>query len=133
MWAPVNISGFEDRYKVSKGGKIKSVATGVIRKARIHATGDKPIVDLKKDGKRKTVFVHRVVAEAYHEKPSELHNQVNHVKGDKEDFRAKSLEWVTPSENSKHARRTGLYGRYVRQHTRVKNGKKTVVKSHRRK
>jgi hypothetical protein len=53
-------------------------------------------------------YVHRLVAEAYLEKPSERHNQVNHKDGDKSNNCVTNLEWVTPSDNIRHAHKQGF-------------------------
>jgi hypothetical protein len=49
--------------------------------------------------------VHRLIASAYYG-DSKLF--VNHKNGVKDDNRPENLEWVTPSDNNKHAIRTGL-------------------------
>lgn len=58
-------------------------------------------------GKTKNVSCHRLVAEAFIPNPDNL-PCVNHKNGDKSDNYYKNLEWVTHSENSRHALKTGL-------------------------
>ena len=54
-------------------------------------------------------LVHRMVAETWIDNPNPNHyTQVNHINGDKDDNRVENLEWVTPSQNIRHAYRTGL-------------------------
>ncbi len=54
------------------------------------------------------IQVHRVVATAFISDPPSSYHQVNHINGVKTDNRACNLEWVTPSENTRHAIKTGL-------------------------
>lgn len=58
------------------------------------------------DGKRQ-IKVHRMVAEAFIPNPEDK-QYVNHIDGDTHNFDVSNLEWVTASENSKHASDTGL-------------------------
>ena len=58
-------------------------------------------------GHASSQFVHRLVAETWLDNPNH-YEQVNHINGDKDDNRVENLEWVTPSQNMRHAFRTGL-------------------------
>lgn len=58
-------------------------------------------------GRAKNVSVHTLVAKAFIENKREV-KCVNHKNGITSDNRVENLEWVTHSENSLHAIRTGL-------------------------
>lgn len=53
------------------------------------------------------VYIHRAVAVAFISNP-EKKPVVNHIDGNKQNNHLDNLEWVTASENLKHAYRTGL-------------------------
>lgn len=71
-------------------------------------------LDLWLNGKKKTVRVHRLVADAFLATPPGPVGvrrgqwQVNHLDGDKLNSEAGNLEWTTPAGNSRHAFDQGL-------------------------
>lgn len=115
-WEPV--FGFEGLYEVSNKGRVKSLKRfnpksgkhGMwypekILKARSDKDGYQTVC-LTKDGKGKPHKVHRVVLSSFDKQMLDL--QVNHIDGNKENNNLDNLEWVTCSENIKHAWRIGL-------------------------
>ena len=115
-WKP--IVGYEGTYDVSNLGRIKRV--GLPRDTR-HSGGTKigRILTLQagkygylrvilwKDGGYRLFLAHRLVAIAFLGKIPENH-EVNHLDGNKQNNSILNLEYVTRSENNKHAYRTGL-------------------------
>ena len=97
------------RYQVNDSGEIMSFQPGrppVKIKIRLDRAGYHA-VRISVKGKQRTVFVHRIVAEAFLD--AELGKyEVNHINGIKTDNRVKNLEWVTHAENMQHAFDTGL-------------------------
>jgi hypothetical protein len=82
-------------------------------------------IGLQINGKKKMFFVHRLVACFFNPLGyalTEKHMQVNHINGNKLDNHIDNLEWVTPSENSKHAWQNGLCEN-VKQKTSEANSK----------
>lgn len=119
------ISGFP-KYQVSSFGRIRSFQSGealILKTRKIDGGGYKYV---KLYPGTITMKVHRLVAIAFHGMPSGL--VVNHKDGNKLNNRADNLEWISQSDNHKHAYATGLRKPYDRRregyvHPRVKLNK----------
>ena len=96
-WQPVK--GYDGLYEVSDQGRVKSLKFGKerIMKTIKHTNGYLQ-VDLYKDGKKKTIKVHRLVAEAFIQNPQGLET-VNHKDEVKSNNAATNLEWMSPTDN----------------------------------
>ena len=108
------------KYLISNKGRIKTLNTLEDKKVFVKEDGYISTV-LTKNGKQYYKYVHRLVAEAF-VKNKYNKEQVNHINGIKGDNRAGNLEWVTPSENIRHAIETGLL-KYKKKEKIIKESK----------
>lgn len=112
-----DIKGYEGIYQVSSFGRVKSLDRYVTRKnGAIQFYPSKILticynkrvniyeVHLRKNNKRKCLKIHRLVADTfvYNDDPTNK-TTVNHIDGDRNNNKADNLEWVSYSENEKHA------------------------------
>jgi hypothetical protein len=125
------VKGYEGYYEVDQFGRVYSVdrlvpvddngrqynkaLCGKQMKQGMHSNGYK-IVSLTKEGKTKTVFVHRIVAEAFisNENNSPM---VNHKDEDKTNNFVENLEWCTAKYNRS-------YGKAIEKHAKKIKGRK---------
>ena len=109
MWRPIkDLPG----YSVSNKGRVKKDSTGQI------------IVLSNNNGYCRitiTKHVHRLVAEAFIEKPDDVEKcWVDHIDGNRSNNDMNNLRWVTPAEN------TTAFG----YHSRIKNKRRKVMATH---
>jgi hypothetical protein len=114
-----DIENFEGRYQISNLGRVKSLERTVVRPNNtdkrqkekllsicVGTTGYK-YVKLYADAKGITLKIHRGVASAFIENP--LNKPfINHKDGNKLNNDLTNLEWVTHTENMRHAFDNGL-------------------------
>lgn len=92
-------------YLISDTGRIRRVGSETDHSVRDN--GGYLVTDLYQGGKRSTVRVHRLVAEAFVPNP-DCKPEVNHKDGNKYNNNASNLEYVTKKENCRHAWTNGL-------------------------
>lgn len=102
-----DIKGYEGKYQVSNLGRVKSLYL-INRQAKIprekilklgHNLQGYPHIHLCKDNKTsKSIFVHKLVAEAFIPNPNN-YPVVNHKNEIKTDNRVENLEWCTQKNN----------------------------------
>lgn len=100
------------KYLVHEDGKIFSIYTNKYLSATDNGCGYLNVkLFLYKDSNNKkhykTLYVHRLVAEAFIPNPCNF-PQVNHIDGDKSNNVVANLEWCTAEENTQHAIKTKL-------------------------
>lgn len=95
----VTVEGFEGYYWVNRRGQIKN-KKGHILKPVDNGSGYLR-VDLRKDGQREQLLIHRVVAQAFVPNPDNK-PEVNHKNSNTKYNWACNLEWVTRLENVAH-------------------------------
>ena len=109
---------YEGYYEVSNLGRVKSLVRQVRNRSGVYQIPERILtvgkskagyatVKLCKADKGKTVFLHRILAEAFIPNPENL-PEVNHKNGIKFDYRMENLEWCNRSYNLKEAFRIGL-------------------------
>lgn len=119
IWVPV--IGYDHRYAVSNYGRVAG-EKGLL-KPYDNGYGYL-IVEFRRDGKRKHLRVHRLVAEAFIPNPDNL-PMVNHKDEDKTNNFLENLEWCTASYNR-------TYGKAIEKHARKLRGK-THTEEHKQK
>lgn len=119
VWMPV--LGFEGFYEASNLGKVKSISRMVPfgtrgNKRFIKGSEVKPIlgsrgylvVNLTRSGKRRQLFLHKVILEAFlGERPEGMESC--HNNGNRQDARLENLRWDTRSGNHKDKRKHGTW------------------------
>ena len=116
----VDAVGFESFYEVSNKGRVRRKKGETVYKDGRVARFSQTILKQGKDDKgyhrvylsvgsvKKTVRVHRLVALSFI--PNlESKKTVNHIDGDKSNNYVHNLEWMTNTENMRHAFEIGLY------------------------
>lgn len=105
-----DVEGYEGLYQVSNCGKVKSLdklvkcyygSTRLIKGRVLRTRKNKDdyfYLDLSKDGKKRSFYVHRLVWEAFNGKRPEG-MEVNHIDEDKSNNSIENLNLMTPKQN----------------------------------
>ena len=106
-------------YEVSNLGRVRragapgrGIRVGLILACARDAKSGHIQFNAWKDGRGKTLWVHRVVCEAFHGDPPSPEHEAAHWDGDPGNNRATNLRWATHAENgadmARHGTRRGL-------------------------
>lgn len=100
------IVGYEDIYAITKKGEIWNLRRHEWRSTRLNPTGYW-VINLSKEGHKKTYTVHRLVAQAFIPNPGNM-PIVNHLDGNKQNNDVKNLERTTSKGDILHSWKLGL-------------------------
>lgn len=106
------IKDFED-YLINTKGEIYSIKSNKILKWKYNKANGYYSIILSKQGKTKTFYIHRLVAQTFLDNPYNL-PQVNHKDGNKQNNSVENLEWCNQSHNMCHAFDNGLAPRHTK-------------------
>lgn len=104
-----HIDGVCDYYMISNYGRVFHKYMGIFMKPGLMTSGYLFISLRLITGKYKLIGVHRLVMIVFHPVPNYENLDINHKSGDKLDNRDINLEWVTRSQNVKHAYDNNLH------------------------
>lgn len=88
------------KYLISRCGNVFSEINGIYLNPNFR--NKYLVVSVKQSGRKKTISIHRIVAETFIPNP-ENKPCVNHINGVRTDNRVENLEWCTIKENIHHA------------------------------
>lgn len=121
-----DVPGHDDLYEASNTGRIKRKKTGRILSQRLEPMGYLRVKMFNKNNVPSDYRVHRIIALTFITK-NQKKNNVNHIDGNKINNNVSNLEWVTRSENTKHAYRTGLANKQGENHHNAILSEKDVL------
>lgn len=101
-----DVVGYEDYYAVTEDGRVWSKRHNKFLKGHLSKKGYVK-VSLWDCEKVKTMFVHRLVCEAFHGPMSEEGMVVDHINAVRDDNRVENLRWVTVEQNNAHSAELG--------------------------
>ena len=112
IYQGVDYSGY---YDVSTYGRLRNSRT--LKVVRLNIISNGYLGYCASFGSRhnkKTIRIHKAVSETFIFNDDVNKCEVNHKDGNKMNNHVSNLEWVTPSDNTKHAYRLGLRDHYNR-------------------
>lgn len=126
-WRPA--AGYEGLYCVSSEGQVRSVArattSGKLMTPQLNNSGYLR-VSITAKGVSRYLYVHHLVARTFIGiRPDGM--DINHINGVKTDNRAANLEYVSRTENMRHARELGLHDNRGEKHYHAKLTESLVI------
>ena len=131
----VDIKGYDGRYKIGDKGTVIGISRSNDNRYKdkqwvLRQYEDKNgymYVTLQKDKKRKTIKVHRLVAEAFVENPNN-YPCVNHIDSNRSNNNIDNLEWCTYKQNMQHALLNGRFENMRKINSEIMKKNKPVLR-----
>lgn len=118
-WKHVVFKDFDTDYCISNIGNVMSLKYGKSEIMKTQIVNGCRKIAIRLNDRYVNVYVHRLVAMAFAPNPDlKTHTSVNHIDGRRTNSHYLNLEWVTPSQNTRHAVLTGLHNNF---HTGIDN------------
>lgn len=118
-----NISGYCGEYKIREDGTVLHYCKRKSGEIQIKTLSQFVTAGyLSVALKGKTVYVHRLLAQAFIKNPRDC-DCVNHIDGVKTNNTIQNLEWCTKGENNTHAWKSGLQDAHKVACRRIEDGK----------
>lgn len=102
------VKGYESLYEVSENGDVKSIKKDKILKSCIGNLRGFTLVALSKNGKCRSFYVHKLVADAFIEKPKNA-EQLIHIDCNKQNNHYSNLKYVGIGERIKYKAKNEIY------------------------
>ncbi|MEO8823797.1 MAG: HNH endonuclease [Ginsengibacter sp.] len=112
IWKPLKFKGWQsmrNKYAVSSHGRAASYNEDIPNDGKLLSgslTSGYRTLNLRLDGKSKTLYLHREVAKLFNDKSSPKQKYVIHINHVKADNRAKNLKWATQIEVNVHQQKS---------------------------
>ena len=106
-----DIDGY-DGYQITSWGRVFAKKNNEFMKPEVHDKGYLRVDLYDKEGNKKHMKVHRLVAQAFIPNP-EHKPDVNHIDGNNQNNSVTNLEWVTNAENAEKARLLRMYQKEI--------------------
>ncbi|HWY12044.1 MAG TPA: HNH endonuclease [Bacteroidia bacterium] len=106
-WKPIEFPKkvkLQKKYLVSNSGKLASYADSPkdAKKLKAKRIEDYHCISIRMQGVKKSLFVHRLVAEAFLRQPTAKHKYVIHLDHNKGNNNASNLKWTTLEQQVEH-------------------------------
>lgn len=105
-WKSVPVEPYSTVYEISDLGNVRN-KNGRLLTPHVRNNYGHLCVDFWKHNKRKTYYVHRLVALAFISEPPTEKHEVRHLDGNSSNNNAGNLQWGTSSENTADCRKHG--------------------------